>query len=222
MIKKKSLLILFFISFIIYGNAQTVVVKDLEAWTGARIKKELGNNWEISLEEEFRFGHNISELYESYTEAGISYSFNKQWEVGGNYRLVRNRTNSGDFETRQRINADIAYKRKMNRFRLSWRGRIQYLFEPDEVHSVNNFRNKLQLKYNIKNCKFTPYAACELYYRFIKSEGSGFNKLRFTFGTDRSLSKNSEINFFYRIERDLNIDNPKTAYILGLKYDFGF
>lgn len=221
MINKKPLLV--FIFFLIYtiGHSQTVVVRDLEAWTRARIKKDIGNKWELSLEEEFRLEHNASQLYEFFTEAGISYSLNKQWELGVNYRLIRNRTNSGDFETRRRINADMAYRRKFNRLRFSWRARIQSRNEVDETYTNNNLRNKFALKYNIKKCKLSPYFSGELYYKFVKTMESGFNKVRFTFGSDWSVSKKSDIAFFYRIERELNEEYPKTTNIIGLKYDFG-
>jgi hypothetical protein len=222
MIYKKLFLVLLLISFIVCGNSQTVVVKDIEAWTGARIKKQFGDKFELSFEEEFRFEHNISELYEFFTEAGATYSLNNQWKIGLNYRFIRNLTNSGDFESRFRINTDLSYRKKINRLRLSWRTRLQSRNEPDELYDVNNFRNKIAIKYNIRKSKYTPYFSTEVYYRFMKNAESEFNKIRFTLGSDRAISSNSDINFFYRIEKELNEDYPKTTYIIGLRYDFGF
>lgn len=222
MVIKKISLILFCLLIYSFGNSQTKVIRDVEAWTGAKISKDVGERWEISLEEEFRMEHNMSQLYEVLTEAGVSYSFNKQWRLRINYRFIRNLTPSGDFETRFRINTDLSFRKDFNRFRIFWRGRIQSRTEKDETYSTNNFRNRFAIKYNIRKSKLSPYFSAELFYGFSKIQDPGFSKLRFTFGSDYSLSQKSDINFFYRIESELNEVYPKSTHIFGLKYDFGF
>jgi len=222
MILKKLFVIFFCLLIYAFGYSQTKVVRDLEAWTGARIKKDIGNRWELSLEEEFRLEHNMSQLYEFLTEAGVSYSFNKQWRLRVNYRFIRNRTNSGDFETRYRLNADLSFRKDVNRLRISWRGRIQSRTEQNETYSTNNFRNRIAMKYNIRKSKFSPYFSAELYYGYSMIQDPRFNKMRFTFGSDYSLSGKSDINIFYRLEGELLEEYPKTTNIIGIKYDFGF
>jgi hypothetical protein len=48
----------------------------------------------------------------------------------------------------------------------------------------------------------------------------GFDKLRFTLGTNYSLKKFGSIKAFYRLEYELGSNYPKTTSIIGLGYTF--
>jgi len=219
-LKRLSLLLTLFL-FFLSGNSQNKVVRDIEAWTGASFQKQLGNKVELALEQEFRIEHNISQLYEVFSGIEGKYALNDQWRFSLGYRFIRNKTNSGDYESRYRINTDLAYRKQLNRLRISWRVRWQSRHDKDETLNTNNIRNRIALKYNIRRFKYTPYFSGEIFYGYKKNSGSDFNKFRLTFGTERNLSNKSEIRGFYRIEKELNEIYPKTTYIIGLRYNFG-
>ena len=50
---------------------ETKVVRDLMLWTGAAVEKSLGKDWTLSLGEEIRFKHNISEINNYLTQSRL-------------------------------------------------------------------------------------------------------------------------------------------------------
>jgi len=95
----RLLLIVLFLSALSLVTAQeTKVINDLHLWTGAKIEKTFAKDWTISLEQEIRFKHNISEINNTFTEAGLSYRISKNFALWDRFlqdstfiRDVRNR-----------------------------------------------------------------------------------------------------------------------------------
>ena len=78
------------------------------------------------------------------------------------------------------------------------------------------------MDYNIKNFKLDPYFQVELFRKYETGEDAKFSKLRWTLGTSYPITKNSDIQLFYRLDNELNTTYAKDTYILGLGYKISF
>ena len=140
---------------------ETVVTSDLEQWTSIGISKKINKKWEMSLEQNFRFKEDASQFDVYFSDLGIDYKFNKHFYIGANYRFYQNKNNEGDFKTQHRWSTDITYKHKIKRFRLAYRIRFQNkdedFYTNESGNNLYNLRNRLSVKYNIKNFKLDPF-----------------------------------------------------------------
>ncbi|MEA3463343.1 MAG: DUF2490 domain-containing protein, partial [Bacteroidota bacterium] len=92
---------------------ETKVVRDLHLWTGAALNKSLGKDWTLSLKEEIRFKHNISEINNYFTDAGVRYRINKNFALEGGYRYTRDKESDGTYENLSRYNLDLRYRGRL-------------------------------------------------------------------------------------------------------------
>ena len=135
--------------------------------------------------------------------------------------------------TRHRFHFDLTGSIKLGNFDLSLRERWQYTYRPETTTTRYDFdnsywedttvksknkhvlRSRLQVEYDIPNCKITPFASVELY------NGWKLQKIRYTLGADWKLAKQHTIGAFYRYQSVQDDDDPN-RHILGLSYKFKF
>jgi hypothetical protein len=207
-----------------------VEVRDLETWSSAGVKLNLDKRWEFGLSEQLRLKTNSSVVSSYFTAFKINYIGWKRWELGGGFRFLRDNDTKGGiqgFENHSRYHIELAYKHKINRFKLAYRLRFQRKNElgvsEDEGDYPNRYlRLKLGLGYNLKNWKLDPKFSTEIFRHYEQGEENGFDKIRWTIGTEYKMKKLGALKLFYRMERELNITYPKTTNIFGLSYVYTF
>ena len=219
--------LLILLCFTFNGYAQdTEVTGDLEMWNTFAVSKKLGDKWKISLEEELRFTEDISRLDVFLTDIGVDYKINKHLTLDLGYRFYQNKNNDDVFKSQHRLSAGVAYKQKLDNFTFGYKLQLQNKDEDflstSSDNSVYNLRNKLSVDYNIKNFKLDPYFQVELFRKYETGEDAKFSKLRWTLGTSYPITKNSDIQLFYRLDNELNTTYAKDTYILGLGYKISF
>jgi Protein of unknown function (DUF2490) len=220
----------------------STVVSDFEMWAGVSVKKSfLEKKLDLALTQEFRFDDNSTHLNQFFTELKAEYEFIDGLSFGLGYRFIRNNKNSG-YTNEQRIIADLSYKHKLDRLSLSYRFRFQNHDEIGLSHSdgddiTKKYRLRVKAEYNISNWKLDPYLSIEGFFaqekmgiNYVETitetrKVSGFEKIRFTFGTKYKINKLISIGAFYRIEQEIksypNVYNtPATYYIGGLNLSF--
>ena len=84
----------------------------------------------------------------------------------------------------------------------------------DAKHNVT-LRSRLTAKWDIANCKITPFASVELYTRL--DDWKGFDKLRYRLGASYKIDKDNEITLYYLFQHENDIDKPRT-HAIGLGY----
>lgn len=84
-----------------------------------------------------------------------------------------------------------------------------------EAKDNTTLRSRLSAKWDIRNCKFTPFASVELYTRF--DEWKGCDKLRYRVGTSYKINKDNEISLFY-LYQDANDDDEPKGHAVGIGY----
>lgn len=76
-------------------------------------------------------------------------------------------------------------------------------------------RSRLSAKWDIRNCKVTPFASVELYTRF--DEWKGCDKMRYRIGASYKINKDNEISLFY-LYQDANDDDEPKGHAIGIGY----
>ena len=144
---------------------------------------------------------------------------------------------------RHRFYASLTANQKVwSDLRLSVRERWQYTYRPskaverwkldtddrtmeldnDYVRSgkgKNQLRSRLQLSWDKKRARFTPFASAEFYNSWA------IEKVRYTVGTDIRLSKQHGLSVYYRFQDMHNVDeedyDPDMHYV-GIGYEVKF
>lgn len=218
----------------------STVVSDFELWTGVQLKKSfLEDKLTAGLTQEFRFNDNSTSINNFFTEVELGYEFYKGIRVDAGYRFIRNNRKSG-YLNEGRFFADLNYKHKLDRFKFSYRFRYQNQSALGDVVDddvVNKYRLKFKAEYNIRKWKLDPYFAVEGFFAqttnninyiatITESERvSGFEKLRFTIGTEYNFNKKISLGGFYRYERELgsfplNYNTSRNYFIAGVNLKF--
>lgn len=93
--------------------------------------------------------------------------------------------------------------------------------EPEFKKSKQNttLRSRLTAKWDIANCKITPFASVELYTRL--DEWKGCDKMRYRVGASYKLNKKNEVSLFYLYQNANDDDEPK-GHAIGIGYSLDF
>ena len=96
-------------------------------------------------------------------------------------------------------------------------GDLTSVTEPEFKKAKENttLRSRLSAKWDIRNCKITPFASVELYTRL--DEWKGCDKLRYRAGASYKINKDNEISLFY-LYQDANDDDEPKGHAVGIGY----
>lgn len=203
-------------------NSTTEVVRDFEAWTAAELNYKFNKKLRIGLQQQLRLKDDANTVDQYFTHLNLRYKLAKGLYVTPALRFIRENDDQGKiqgYENHLRWQTDLTYKHDVSRLALRYRMRYQSRQEL-QVEDENNtaFRLKVGSEYNIKDWKLDPDMALEF---FNNLDGDNeWYRLRWTLGSEYSFDKAGDLGLYYRIEQDLIGANPKTTYILFLKYGY--
>jgi len=200
-------------------------VNDAGLWLSLNIEKKINKKWSLGISQEFRYNENITELGTILTEIGVNYRINKTIRVSGNYRFANKLLIDNTYNQRHRFFADINLRKKVNSFQFSYRARIQNQFKDlrsrsDEAVFMYYLRNKISASYNF-NKKWNTFFSIENYTP-LNVENYFTDNVRYSIGTEYSINKFNSLELFYLIQKEYNVNNPFTDYILGIAYNYSF
>jgi hypothetical protein len=198
---------------------------DAGLWTGLNIERKLTKKLSVNLNPEMRFNENITELGTWFVDGGLSYRVSKNWKVFANYRFAQKRRLDDSYSIRHRYYFDLAYRIKIKKIVVGWRLRFQeqyndWLTSDDGKIPSQALRNKIQLKYNADG-KFQPFVSADVWYS-MSYKIKQFDNFRLVGGLDYELNKYSSITLAYLWQREFNVKNPGTDYIVSLGYNYSF
>lgn len=203
---------------------ETKVVSDLHLWTGVQLEKTFAKDWTVSLGEEFRFKHDISEINNYFTELGIRYTINKNFALQGNYRFTRDRKQDQSYENLSRYNFDLRYKGKLDFMTIKYRLRYQKEVEDFKMADQNipyerYLRHRLTIVPN--KVKFVdPYVSGELFQLFMPTRYPRFEYIRLLLGLKYEMDKAGEIKAAFGFNRELGSTQPAMIYVIQLNYTY--
>lgn len=94
-----------------------------------------------------------------------------------------------------------------------------YFTDDKKAKSDHKLRSRFDVSYNIKHCKFEPFAEMEMYNDI--DNRFAINKIRWTLGTDYKLSKTAKFTVFYRFQ-DHSDEDEVGGHVIGVGYSFDF
>lgn len=217
--------IFFLLLFSTYLQAQQITItEDFGIWVGVVLKKELPQNFEIYLEQQFRTCSNTTKVDDYIADLGVSYTINKNFKLNGNFRYIHDVKKWKATENSLRYNLDLDFKTKITkRIVLSYRLRYQQKFIDvlrRKRTTINKrsttARNKFKIAFKYKK-KNQFYFSTEL---FINSElfrETYFDKLRFYVG-DKIKTSVGNFNCALGYEVNVQPNNPFSFFFLKVIY----
>jgi len=225
----KPLNFVLFLCFVFLVNIQTNYAQynDAGMWFSINAEKKITPVFSFTLSEEGRFNENISELGTFFTDAGLSYKIGKLFKVSINYRFTNKRQVNDFYSKRHRYYVDLSIRKKFKPIILSFRTRFQSQYTDMFSSSTGLMpsyysRNKLTLKFDLDK-KYTPYISTELFSPLNNQDGGILiDNARYTAGIEYAFNRMHSLDIFYLIQRECNVKNPETDYIIGLGYNLNF
>ena len=195
---------------------------DWQYWNTEDISVKLSDKWKANLEQEFRWGDDMSNPYYNHTDVGIVYSSLADWfDLGFNYRHI-NEEKSGGWKREHRPHLNGTIKWKWQDFSFSNRGRLEYR-ERQDSDEAWQYRNKLSIKPPIALTKYkiSPYIADET---FFDSDSQELNRNRLYAGLSFQIFKHLKAEAYYLWQRFKSSSSGKwTDYnVIGTKLKLPF
>jgi hypothetical protein len=221
---KKTLLIF----FLLFTSPVFAQVKDAGLWLSLNAEYKFNKKVSAAFSQEFRFNENISELGTAFSEISVDYKlrFIKGLSVSPGYRFIQRRNLDDSYSLRHRFLFDVMYRRTPGKFSITLRERFQS--QVADVKSseegfapVSYLRNKLTVKYDLKDT-IQPWLAAELFYQLNNASGNEFDNIRYSAGADVDLSKKHSFSIFYLVNKEINVNDPWTDYVIGAGYKYSF
>ena len=193
--------------------------QDFGTWTKIKSDFKINKKTSFTNKTELRTLDNSSQISQFYTQISLNKKLNKKLSTSFAWRL-RLLNKEYSYLLANRFHNDLTFKHKISDLSFYFRLRTQINFNP---HSSNEFyeRTRLKLKYKI-NKKIAFYAYQELYFLLSPSERYFYDKTRFGTGIQYELNKKTELEIKYLKINDINVENPSSLNVLGLKISHQF
>lgn len=225
---KKIVISIVFIAGLLLLGAKAISQDIYGLRAGVEITKPLTRSLSVSFAPELRLSSSPLKFDDILLEVSIAFKPLKWLQLTGGYRYSR--FYESDFDDRfndHRYYIAIRPRVDLGRFTLTYRGQFQrhMIYWYDMGYSIeikDNFRNRLQISYNVPNTKIEPFVMGELYYDLTSGKQKEFNRLRVRVGASYPLNKRNEIEVFGQYQTKLNSSTPETFYVLGIFYNFSF
>ncbi|MGB2630651.1 MAG: DUF2490 domain-containing protein [Candidatus Omnitrophota bacterium] len=187
---------------------------DLQLWNTDSIEARLNENLKVKVEEELRFGGDISELYYTHTDGGFTLKVNGNLDLGLFYRLIYEKK-KGKWKEENRPHADATLKWDLSGFKLSDRNRLEYRDFEDEDCKWQ-YRNKLTAQFPWKwtESDIQPYLADEI---FVDFQGEKFYRNRFYAGFTMKIIKYLKADIYYLLQNSEKKDKWTGYNVIGIK-----
>ncbi len=191
---KLNRLYLVVLSICMLAKPVAAQIDDTRLWTNITLKHKFTRKLTASVSQQLRLDHDVTQVDQLFSEAGMEYELKKNFKISLNYRFI-NKNEDTYYSKSHRLYADVSYKYKPKKFAFTIRERIQ-----EEYTSINSsengkipewvLRSKLGVSYDTKTrCK--PYVSFEAYYLIhnAKSDPVGFNRTRYSTGVEYEFNR---------------------------------
>lgn len=215
-------------------------------WTSASLKTTpINKHWGLDAEIEWRTKNQFNGTDRATFSISAEYKY-RFLKIDAGYKFMINRTddritNKGNYIPaywigRHRYYASLTGKLKLGRFEFSLRERYQFTHRlgkwvpkyasdhftpkqdewiaPKDLHVL---RSRLACEWNIRKCRFTPFASVEIYDDLCA--GFDIAKLRYTIGTEYKINRHNRVELYYRYLQGVET-GEESLNIIGIGYSF--
>lgn len=204
----------------------TTVVQDLHLWSGVKIEKSFAKDWTISVAEEIRFKHDITEINNHFTEAGLRYRINKNFALEGQYRLTFDKNKDASYDLLTRYALDLRYKGRIDFISIFYRLRYQKevegwnLLDPNVLYE-KYVRHRVRVRYEDLG-RFKPYISAEIFQLFEPYQPARYEYVRLLAGLKYNMPRAGSFNLAYGVNRELVKTQPVKIYTIKINYTYSF
>ena len=190
------------------------IAQDFGTWSKLKTSLKINKKTLFSNKTEIRTFDNSRQMSQFYTQFSINKKLNKKITTSFAWRFkVLNEEFS--YIIANRFHNDLNFKHKFSDLSFNFRLRTQINFDR---YSSNDLYERTRLKMNYKiNKKIAFYIYQELYFLLSPSDNYFFNKTRFGSGIKYELNKKTDLEIKYLKINDINVENPISLNVLGLK-----
>ena len=213
----------FYLILLISVLATTIVKaqeNDFQIWGDLSAKYKINKKIKLNASIGLRSYENSQLIKKYYADFGVKYVISKRISLGAKYRFSDYHFHSKVSTHRMSFDATYSFK-KWGRTRLSIRERYDYewlVVNPVNVGDDMTLRSRITLTYDIRKCKIEPYVSIE-HYLGLNGYLSGETKLlRWTMGAQMPITKWSDLQVSYRIQKQVYTNNPTIAYVFMVSY----
>lgn len=192
---------------------------DWQYWPRITISGRVAAHVVVKLDEEFRVGDSMQDLYFHRSNFGLSYSPKKWLSLNVSYWQSA-KESSQNWIPEKRPHFNITVQKLLGGFKVADRNRLERRYSGTSM-SVWRYRNQLSLKMPWKWSAYQirPALATEYYFDFKKND---WNKQRLFVILDSRLSQHVGINWYYLAEFNLKSDAWLRSNIFGTKLNLSF
>jgi hypothetical protein len=213
-----------FLFFSFSGMITRSQENDAGLWLSLSLEKKITPALSATFSEEVRLYENITEVGIVFSDIGFAYKFGNRFRISANYRFINKKRLDDSYDNRQRYYFDFIYREKITPLVLLFRARFQSQYtdifsSPDGKIPDYYSRAKLTLKLDIDK-RIKPYVYAESFFKLKNPEGILFDGIRYCAGIEYSFNRLHMLDLFYMIQKEYNVNNPETDFIVGVGYYF--
>lgn len=216
------LFVLFFITPSIWAQQE-----DFQSRLGVGVSGDIDHSlgWDFKIEQ--RWKSNAIRYDRTLLQGALSYDPFSFLSIGAGYRASFMRKYDERTVYKQRLQTDVELKHKVERLKLIYRSRLQYGFNDFQsfestASSTFVWRHRIGLKYYPFGLPIRPSISAEIFQNFSNDEGPKVDGVRYIVGVDYLLSQDFSIGLSYLINKEINVSDPLTEYILSVGLDYKF
>jgi len=218
----KRLLFIVLMAASVATFAQSERTTDFGGIVSGELSVGLGGPFGMSVEEELRFDHNVTQFDRWLNSVGVDYScLHNRMNIGLTADYIRRHNNKGYYENRGRLGLQVTYTEEYRRFKFQGRSKLMSTFfdESTGEHRVNPklyWRNRLKVIYQKPNSRFKYSLSAELFWLTNDPRGSYLDNLRTVFAVDYRLARHYSLSALARMDNDLQVKEPVDRFYFGL------
>ena len=221
--KSISLFFCVLLLFIVSGKAQAQAdyIDDAALWIGFNLEKKLNDKVYLQLSQQNRITENISTYGRGNIDFGVTYRFNKNIRLMGDYVYLKRPNPDNSFTNEHRLYTALILKKEIGRWDFSYRNMVQMrmknIYSSEDGKTAQYYeRNKLSVKYEW-NKFLSPYLSGELFYPFNQTQNRGLKKIRSSFGLDYKINRKTSATAYFLYQHELNAFNATNRdFVYGL------
>ena len=200
---------------------------DFGSIIGFDITKKIVNGLNITFEEEFRTRSNFSVTDRIAHTLELNYKPIEYLKVGGAYNLIQFNHEKRSWELRHRYYFYATGSLEAGRFSFSLRERFQSTKRQGIASTKTRANPKLYLRsrfkidYDIRKCKFDPYASVELFNTLNNPQKNKMERWRGVAGVEYKPNKKSAFQVYYRYTNYVD-EEDSNKHLFGAGYSFKF
>lgn len=230
--------------FVAYSAGSAMQAQSL--WTSAEADMKIVKGLNAFVEGEYRTQDGMSATERWAGTVGLDYKLLTFLKMTTGYSYIHQQketeiTKKGNiipsyWQPRHRAFWGLTGTCKWNQLSFSLRERYQYTyrkgqyvpkFDEDGITPKDDewvkekhkhvLRSRMEVEYNIKKCKFTPFASFEIYHSL--SDGFDSEKMKWSLGTSYKINKKHALEVCYRYI-DEDDDDESNGHVISIGYKF--